>query len=118
MGNEERFQAVRARLDELWSKVRRLKESDKTTPGSMRRCSYCREPGHYRPTCERHKEDLAELHAAFEALEQDLVRAREEAAQAIADRQWWINKAFELQDEIDKLRKDANVVIVHSESTR
>ena len=120
MADDHRFESIRSRVDGLRAKVRLLRdaEADAASPGSVRRCSYCREPGHYRTTCEALKAEVAELKAANDALERELAEAHEEAAQARADRQWWIDKAFELQDEIREIRRQLNSVAVYAKPTR
>ena len=58
------------------------------------------------------------MQAAYNAILTELAHAKEEAAQARADREWWMNIAFELNEEVQELRRQLNSVGVYAQSTR
>ena len=121
MGTGLDVERLRNRLDQLWDKVRRseaAESSEESKEPTVRRCSYCREPGHYRPTCSQLAADQQELEDGYRTLAAELDRARAEAAQANADKQWWIDEAFRLQDEMLDLRRQLSSMAVYAGPTR
>lgn len=120
MADGERFEQTRERLDALWTKVRRIKESDpqESETKAVRRCSYCREPGHYRPTCSEYAADLEELQAGYVQALEEIETVKTELANVQGDKQWWIDKAFELQDEIQELRRQMSSMGISARPTR
>lgn len=112
----QRLEGMKARLEVLRGRVRLLTCNNNAQ--SPRCCSYCREPGHYRPTCEQLKQDTEHLKKLCDELQNELDRVRAERDQAEEAKQWWIDKAFELQDQLDELRKTLNTAVVHSHPTR
>jgi hypothetical protein len=124
MGNTATtVRTVRKRLDALWSKVRRMEQTDpqheeRSAPAPVRRCSYCRQPGHYRPTCQEFAADLAELHAAYEDNLRDLAEAEEDKRRLHEEKAWWVDEAFRLREENEELRRALNSMGVSAGPTR
>ena len=120
MGDGERSERLRERIDGLWKKVRKIEGSDsqeaETKP--VKRCSYCREPGHYRPTCPDYAADLAELHRADNELAEELEKIKRQLAETQAAKQEWIELAFEQQDEIMELRRQLSSMGISARPTR
>lgn len=112
---------VRGSLDVLWTKARRMRRSnpqDRPATTAVRRCSYCRQPGHYRPTCGEFEADLAELRAAYEDIRQRLDEAQRNLQQATEDKRWWVDEAFRLREENEELRQLLNSIGVSARPTR
>jgi hypothetical protein len=120
MANGERFEQMRERLDFLWMKVRRIEESDPqdSETKAVRRCSYCREPRHYRPTCRVYAADLEELQNGYNQLVADNEALRAELVSSHENRQWLVDKAFKQQDEIQELRRQLSSMGISARSTR
>ena len=122
MRDDGRLHELRDRLDGLWARIRRVQEAERQESGqregTLRRCSYCRTPGHYRPRCQQLADDLIKLRTDYTALEGELTAVKAQLRQTEADKQWWIDKAFKLQDEIEELRREINSIGVHAGPTR
>lgn len=121
MADGQRFEQTRERLDALWRKVRRIEESDPQedeAPKAVRRCSYCREPGHYRPTCREYGADLQELQQGYEQLVEEHEVLQAELADERENKQWLVDKVFQQQDEILDLRRQLSSMGISARPTR
>lgn len=121
MADGERFEQVRERLDALWRKVRRIEQSESQeaeSPRAVRRCSYCREPGHYRPTCREYAADLEELQQGYNQLVEEHEALKAELADERENKQWLVDKVFQQQDEILELRRQLSSMGISARPTR
>ena len=120
MADGERFEQMRERLDFLWRKVRRIQESDpqESEQKAVRRCSYCREPGHYRPRCSEYAADLEELQQGYDQLVEDFEATKAELASERENKQWLVDKVFQQQDEILELRRQLSSMGISARPTR
>jgi hypothetical protein len=83
----------------------------------VRRCSYCREAGHYRPTCGRYDSDLQALQAAHDQIVAELEETQARLRVMHGEKSWWIDEAFRLRDEVQQLRRLLNSMAVSAGPT-